>query len=146
MIGSRRIDVSNRPFIIAEMSGNHNQSLDRALALVEAAAKSGADALKLQTYTADTITIKSDEQDFLINDGLWAGQSLYDLYDQAHMPWEWHKPLFEYAKELLISLLRSSKSIKFYIPCEQQQYQKLNYSIDTFYIQPFPFYLSSLFD
>lgn len=88
-----------RPFIIAEMSGNHNQSLERALELVEAAARSGAHALKLQTYTADTITMRGAHT---IEDphSLWAGQELYDLYQQAYTPWEWHAPIFERAKEL----------------------------------------------
>ncbi|MFM7813156.1 MAG: pseudaminic acid synthase [Flavobacteriales bacterium] len=88
-----------RPFIIAEMSGNHNQSLERALELVEAAARSGAHALKLQTYTADTITMRGA---LTIEDphSLWAGQELYDLYQQAYTPWEWHAPIFERAKEL----------------------------------------------
>ncbi len=102
MIGSRRIDVSNRPFIIAEMSGNHNQSLDRALALVEAAAKSGADALKLQTYTADTLTLDVSHGEFIIDNekSLWKGSNLHQLYQKAYTPWEWHKPIIQRAKEL----------------------------------------------
>jgi pseudaminic acid synthase len=88
-----------RPYIIAEMSGNHNQSLDRALEIVEAAAQSGAHALKLQTYTADTITMRGA---YTIDDknSLWAGSELYDLYQQAYTPWEWHKPIFERARAL----------------------------------------------
>ncbi|WP_018268185.1 pseudaminic acid synthase [Methylosinus sp. LW4] len=90
------------PLIVAEMSGNHNQSLDRALALVEAAAKAGAHALKLQTYTADTMTLDCDEPGFVIEDAnsLWAGAQLYRLYDEARTPWEWHAPLFARAREL----------------------------------------------
>ncbi|MBT7953420.1 MAG: pseudaminic acid synthase [Gammaproteobacteria bacterium] len=90
------------PFIIAEMSGNHNQSLERALEIVEAAAKSGAHALKIQTYTPDTMTLDLDEREFHISDpnSLWAGKSLYKLYGEAHTPWEWHKPIFERAREL----------------------------------------------
>lgn len=90
------------PFIIAEMSGNHNQSLERALAIVEAAAQAGAHALKLQTYTADTITLDVRGGEFEIQDpnSLWAGKNLHDLYKQAYTPWEWHKPLFDRAKEL----------------------------------------------
>ena len=90
------------PFIVAEMSGNHNQSLDRAMQIVEAAAKSGAHALKLQTYTADTITLNVKEGEFFIKDkkSLWKGNSLYDLYKVAYTPWEWHKPLMEKCKEL----------------------------------------------
>lgn len=90
------------PFIIAEMSGNHNQSLDRALKIVEEAAKTGAHALKLQTYTADTMTLNLDNKDFYIEDpeSLWKESSLYRLYQQAYTPWEWHKPIFERCREL----------------------------------------------
>lgn len=91
-----------RPYIIAEMSGNHNGSIDRALEIVDAAAKNGADAIKLQTYTADTMTFDLDLPDFKIQDesSLWAGRTLYDLYEEAHTPWEWHEPLFNRAREL----------------------------------------------
>jgi pseudaminic acid synthase len=91
-----------KPFIIAEMSGNHNQSLDRALALVDAAAKAGVHALKLQTYTADTMTLDIAEGEFFINDpqSLWKGQSMYDLYQKAYTPWEWHIPIFQKARKL----------------------------------------------
>ena len=101
-IANREVGTGHPPFIIAEMSGNHNQSLDRALQIVEAAAKSGAHAIKLQTYTADTMTLNIDEAEFRINDpsSLWAGRSLYELYDEAHTPWEWHEPLFRRAREL----------------------------------------------
>ncbi|WP_314000978.1 pseudaminic acid synthase [uncultured Paenibacillus sp.] len=101
-IGNRQVGSDHPPFIIAEMSGNHNQSLDRALAIVEAAAKAGVDALKLQTYTADTMTIDIDEGDFFIDDpnSLWKGTSLYKLYQEAYTPWEWHKPIFDRCKEL----------------------------------------------
>lgn len=97
-----RIGTNYRPFIIAEMSGNHNQSLSRALELVEEAAKAGAHAIKLQTYTADTITLNVNNSDFLINDtkSLWYGERLYDLYNKAHTPWEWHKPIFERCRTL----------------------------------------------
>lgn len=90
------------PFIIAEMSGNHNQSLDRALEIVEAAARAGAHALKLQTYTADTITLDISEGEFFINDeqSLWKGCSLHDLYRRASTPWEWHAPIMKRAREL----------------------------------------------
>lgn len=101
-IGNRNIGANHPPFIIAEMSGNHNQSLDRALAIVEAAGKAGAHALKLQTYTADTMTLDIDEGEFHISDAnsLWKGTSLHKLYAQAHTPWEWHFPIFEKAKSL----------------------------------------------
>ena len=101
-IGNRKIGTGQAPFIIAEMSGNHNQSLERALEIVEAAAKTGAHALKIQTYTPDTMTLDLDEREFHISDPscLWAGTSLYKLYDQAYTPWEWHKPIFVRAREL----------------------------------------------
>lgn len=97
-IGNYTIGSNHKPFIIAEMSGNHNQSLDRALELVDAAAEAGAHALKLQTYTADTITLKGA---YTIEDknSLWNGKELHDLYKMAYTPWEWHKPIFERAKE-----------------------------------------------
>ena len=101
-INSKKIGVGNPPFIIAEMSGNHNQSLDMALAIVEAAAKAGVHAVKLQTYTADTITIDCDSGAFYIDDpdSLWKGKSLYKLYQQAYTPWEWHEPIFNRCREL----------------------------------------------
>jgi len=101
-IAHRSIGTDAPPFIIAEMSGNHNQSLDRALEIVEAAAKAGVHALKIQTYTPDTMTIDLDEREFHISDpsSLWAGTSLYKLYGQAYTPWEWHKPIFDRAREL----------------------------------------------
>jgi pseudaminic acid synthase len=96
------IGVNYPPFIIAEMSGNHNQSLGRALEIVEAAAKTGVHALKIQTYTADTMTLDLDRDEFFINDSksLWKGNTLYSLYQQAYTPWEWHKPIFDKCKEL----------------------------------------------
>lgn len=101
-IENRKIGRDEPPFVIAEMSGNHNQSLERALEIVEAAAKTGAHALKIQTYTPDTMTIDLDEREFHISDpnSLWAGTSLYKLYGEAYTPWEWHKPIFDRAREL----------------------------------------------
>lgn len=101
-IANRKIGRDAAPFVIAEMSGNHNHSLDRALAIVEAAAKSGAHALKLQTYTPDTMTLDIREREFFISDpgSLWSGTSLYDLYKQAYTPWEWHKTIFDHAQQL----------------------------------------------
>lgn len=98
----QRIGIGSPPFIIAEMSGNHNQSLERALEIVEAAAKSGAHALKIQTFTPDTMTLDLDEREFYISDpkNLWTGTSLYKLYGEAYTPWEWHKPIFDRAREL----------------------------------------------
>jgi pseudaminic acid synthase len=101
-IAGRPMGAGHPPFIIAEMSGNHNHSLDRALEIVEAAAKSGAHALKIQTYTPDTMTLDLDEGEFHISDpkSLWAGTSLFKLYGEAYTPWEWHKPIFDRAREL----------------------------------------------
>ncbi|WP_441253474.1 pseudaminic acid synthase [Bradyrhizobium sp. 613_E4_N2_2] len=101
-IAGRSIGRAHRPFIIAEMSGNHNQSLERALAIVDAAAKSGAHALKLQTYTADTMTLNLGSDEFFIDDpnSLWKGRSLHKLYQEAYTPWEWHAPIFERARSL----------------------------------------------
>lgn len=101
-IAGRHIGLDSSPFVIAEMSGNHNQSLDRALEIVEAAAKSGAHALKLQTYTADTMTLDISEGEFWLSepDSLWKGRSLYDLYQEAYTPWEWHQPIFERCRAL----------------------------------------------
>lgn len=102
LIADKKIGNNAPPFIIAEMSGNHNQSLERALEIVEAAAKTGAHGLKLQTYTADTMTLNIKEGEFFINDpnSLWYGHSLYELYQQAHTPWEWHEPILKRCKEL----------------------------------------------
>lgn len=99
---NHEIGLGSPPFIIAEMSGNHNQSLQRALSIVEAIADSGADAIKLQTYTPDTMTLDLNKGDFFINDdkSLWGGKSLYNLYAEAHTPWEWHKPIFDKARDL----------------------------------------------
>lgn len=101
-IAGKTIGPGHAPFIIAEMSGNHNQSLTRALEIVEAVAKTGAHALKIQTYTPDTMTLDLDEREFHIADtkSLWAGASLYKLYEEAYTPWEWHKPIFDRAREL----------------------------------------------
>lgn len=95
MIGERRVGPGERPYLIAEMSGNHNQSLDRALEIVDAAARSGADAVKLQTYTAETMTLDLRAPGFVIDDpsSLWHGRQLYELYEEAHTPWEWHAPI-----------------------------------------------------
>ena len=101
-ISGRLLGRNQPPFIIAEMSGNHNKSLEQAIRIVEAAAASGAHALKIQTYTPDTMTLDLDEREFHISDSnsLWAGTSLYKLYGEAYTPWEWHKPIFARAKEL----------------------------------------------
>jgi N-acetylneuraminate synthase len=100
-LGNKIIGPDHAPFIVAEMSGNHNQSLERALAIVDAAADSGAHGLKIQTYTADTMTLDINENEFHISDpdNLWKGNSLYKLYEQAHTPWEWHKAIFDRCRE-----------------------------------------------
>jgi pseudaminic acid synthase len=99
LIAGRRIGSDCRPYVIAEMSGNHNRSLERALQIVDAAAAAGADAIKLQTYTADTMTLDIDAPGFVIDDpkSLWAGRSLHALYDEAHTPWDWHRPIMDRA-------------------------------------------------
>lgn len=100
-VAHRAVGPDHPPFIIAEMSGNHNGSLDRALAIVDAVAEAGADALKIQTYTADTMTLDLSEGEFFIEDptSLWKGESLYNLYHKAHTPWEWHRPIFDRCRE-----------------------------------------------
>lgn len=108
-IADRPIDADHPPYLIAEMSANHNNSLERALAIVDAAAEAGADAIKLQTYSADTMTMDCDAPGFVIDDpaSAWHGRNLHDLYDEAHLPWDWHGPIFERARERGIHCLSS---------------------------------------
>lgn len=106
-IAGRRIASDAPPYIIAELSANHNGKLETALRIIEEAKKAGADAVKLQTYTADTITLDCDSEDFQIHGGLWDGKTLYKLYQEAHMPWDWHAPLFEHARKLGITIFSS---------------------------------------
>lgn len=106
-IAGRSIGAAYSPYVIAELSANHNGKLETALRIIEEAKKAGADAVKLQTYKPDTITLNCDSEDFKIKGGLWDGRTLYDLYQEAHMPWEWHKPLFDRARELGITIFSS---------------------------------------
>ena len=107
IIEGREIGLDHKPYVIAEISANHNGSIEAAKKLVGLAKSCGASAVKLQTYTPDTITLKSNSSDFKINEGLWAGRYLYDLYKEAHMPWDWHKTLFDHAKKLGITIFSS---------------------------------------
>lgn len=106
-IAGRKIGADFPPYIIAEMSANHNGSMETAFKIIEEAKKAGANALKIQTYRPDTITLKSDLPDFKIENGLWAGKTLYELYEWAHTPWEWHAPMFDYARKLAITMFSS---------------------------------------
>jgi len=106
-IAGRKIGPGFPPYVIAEMSANHNGNLDVALRIIDEAKKAGADAVKIQTYRPDTITLQCDRADFQIKDGLWAGRNLYELYEWAHTPWEWHFTLFEHARKLDITIFSS---------------------------------------
>jgi N-acetylneuraminate synthase len=106
-IAGRMIGPGHPPYVIAEMSGNHNGDIGRAFALIDAAKAAGADAVKLQTYTADTITIDHEGPGFIVEGGLWHGRKLHELYGEAHTPWEWHPRLFEHAREVGITLFSS---------------------------------------
>ena len=126
-----------KPFIVAEMSGNHNGSLKHSLKTIEAAADCGVDAIKFQTYTADTLTIKSDKKDFLISDpkSIWRNNKLYDLYKDASTPWEWHDTLFKHAKKFGLNAFRTPFDLsalnflkKFNLPCYKISSFENNYS------------------
>ena len=106
-LNGRKIGNGNTPFIVAEMSGNHNGSIDNALNIIHSAKLCGADAVKIQTYTPDTITIDCDNPEFIIKEGLWKGRGLYELYKEAHTPYEWHEELFEYAKKIELTIFSS---------------------------------------
>jgi pseudaminic acid synthase len=106
-IAGRRIASDEMPYVIAEMSANHNGNIETAFKLIEAAKQAGADAVKLQTYRPDTITLNCDTEDFRIRGGLWDGRTLYELYEEAHMPWDWHAPLFAHARKHGITIFSS---------------------------------------
>jgi len=106
-IAGRPIGLDHSPYVIAELSANHNGKLDTALRMIEEAKKAGEEAVQLQTYKPDTLTVVWDSEDFKIRGGLWDGRTLYELYEEAHMPWDWHKPLFEHARKLGITIFSS---------------------------------------
>ena len=106
-ISGHQIGTDQPPYVIAELSANHNGDRAQAMLLIKAAKETGADAVKIQTYRADTITLNSDDDAFRIKGGLWDGRTLYDLYEEAHTPWDWHKPMFNYARELGITMFSS---------------------------------------
>ena len=106
-IAGRRIGPDQPPYVVAEMSANHDGSIDKAFRIIEAAKRAGADAVKLQTYRPDTITLDADDEAFRIHGGLWDGRRLYDLYAEAHLPWDWHPPLFEHARQTGITIFSS---------------------------------------
>lgn len=106
-IDGRNIAENYSPYVIAEMSANHNGKIETAFKIIEAAKKAGADAVKLQTYRPDTITLNCDSEEFRISEGLWKGRTLFDLYEEAHMPWDWHSPLFQHARKIGITIFSS---------------------------------------
>jgi len=106
-IAGRRIGAAEPPYVVAEMSANHDGSIEKAFRIIETAKQVGADAIKLQTYRPDTITLDCDDEAFRIHGGLWDGRRLYDLYAEAYLPWEWHAPLFAHARKLGITIFSS---------------------------------------
>ena len=107
IINGRAINSENPPYIVAEISGNHGGHLSRGIELINQAKYAGADAVKIQSYTPDSITIDHDSPEFILKDGLWQGQTLYNLYESAHTPREWHKPLFDHARRIGITIFSS---------------------------------------
>ena len=106
-INNVKIGEKESPYVIAELSANHNGSIENAFKIISHAKECGASAVKIQTYTPDTITLNLNTPDFQVDSGIWKGKSLYELYEGAHLPWEWHKPLFEFAKEVGITIFSS---------------------------------------
>lgn len=106
-IAGRTVGEGSPPYVVAEMSGNHNRKIERAFEIFDQAKKAGADAVKIQTYRPDTITIDHSAPEFFVDGGLWGGRRLYDLYEEAHTPWDWHRPLFDYARKIGLTLFSS---------------------------------------
>ncbi|MDB9697942.1 pseudaminic acid synthase [Planktomarina temperata] len=131
-IAGKKIGIDQYPYVVAELSANHNGSLQTALKLLDAAKEAGADAVKLQTYTPDTITLNHDGEEFKIKEGLWSGRTLYDLYEQAHLPWEWHYHIFEHAKNIGITVFSSpfdQTSVDFLVELEVPAFKIASFEV-----------------
>ena len=131
-IDDRHIGLNYPPYIIAEMSANHNGEIENAYRIIEEAKKAGADAVKMQTYTPDTMTIDCDNEDFQVHSGLWEGRTLYQLYEWAHTPWEWHLPLFKYARKLGITIFSTpfdSTAVDFLEDINAQAYKISSFEV-----------------
>ena len=120
IINNSRISTRNTPYIIAELSANHNGSIDKAKETIQLAKNCGADAIKLQTYTANSMTINCDKSDFIIKDGLWKGYKLYDLYKEASTPYDWHSELFRFARNIGITIFSTPNKFEAFDNCSNQ--------------------------